>query len=156
MGPGCPRLFPTGQRFGDRRAGSWGPVHRDLVLPFHRTRCSVPDVFRILCDGAIARELPGGGNVQDGFARPSFFVRVQFTQARVSFAIAFQVSQVKVVVALAQDGIQDRLEYAGLVPAEVVLGDEVERGSCLGVILVMPLRIVKTATISDFLRTEPE
>ncbi len=39
---------------------------------------------------------------------------------------------------------------------EVVAGDQVECGSRLGVVLVMPVRAVPAATVDDLLRGEPE
>ena len=43
----------------------------------HRTRLHVPDVRRVLGDGAIAGELSGAGHVQDRLARPSLRILVQ-------------------------------------------------------------------------------
>src|SRR5689334_1486119 len=37
---------------------------------WHRARPRVPDAGRVFGDGAIARELPGAGHVQDGLASP--------------------------------------------------------------------------------------
>src|SRR5215472_17421418 len=51
-----------------------------LILLWHRTGLRVPNLGGILGDRAIAGELPGTGDVEDGFARPLMLVGVQFGQ----------------------------------------------------------------------------
>src|SRR5207245_2837829 len=46
----------------------------------HGARLCIPDVGRILGDGAITGELPGTGDIQDRLTRPSRQVGVQFDQ----------------------------------------------------------------------------
>ena len=57
-------------------------------------------------------------------------------------AVALQVRQVHVVIALAEQRIENGREDAGLVRAEMVAGDEVERRARFGLMIVMPLRRV--------------
>src|SRR5262249_36198357 len=47
----------------------------------HRARLGVPDLGRVLGDGAIAREEARGGDVGDGLSRPRLLVRVELEEA---------------------------------------------------------------------------
>ena len=71
-------------------------------------------------------------------------------------AVTHEIGKVQVVVALSQQDVDDRLEHAGLVTAEVVAGDEVERSTRLDVVVVVPLRVVIAAAVGDLLRGQPE
>src|SRR6185437_17098374 len=70
-----------------------------------------------------------------------------FAQALVCLTVAFEVREMQVVVAEAQQRVQDRIKDAGLIATETVARDEIERGAGLGVMVVMPLRIVKAASL---------
>jgi hypothetical protein len=61
-----------------------------------------------------------------------------------------------VVVAVFQQRVVQQGEGAALVATEIVAADQVERGSCLDVVLVVPMRVVPSATVDDLLRGEPE
>src|SRR5262245_58076377 len=49
----------------------------------NRARLRVPDVGRVLGDGAVTGELSRAGHVQDGLARPGVRVGIQIDQAPV-------------------------------------------------------------------------
>ena len=55
-------------------------------MPFPSTNgalLSVPDLSRVLADGAVAREFSGPGRIGDGFARPLFRVGAIVAPSRV-------------------------------------------------------------------------
>src|SRR5215813_15361054 len=56
----------------------------------HRARLRVPDLGRVLGDGAVAREEAGGGDVGDGLPRPSLLVRVQIEEATIGLEVGAQ------------------------------------------------------------------
>src|SRR3954464_10766415 len=86
----------------------------------HRAWPGVPDVGRVLGDGAVAGELAGGGDVQNRLARPRVGSSVQLAQPTVGLEVGPQVRQVQVAVAVGHEHVAERLEDSRLVGAEVV------------------------------------
>ncbi len=66
-------------------------LHRAKLVT-HRAQLHMPNVFRVLGDRAVARELAGSGNVQNGFARPSRFTAVRLAQALMRLCVTGEVS----------------------------------------------------------------
>src|SRR5215467_1717821 len=108
--PRCPLVPKLTNWFGSSRSGrrskysrsSWTgsisisfgaglPASGDMVIgqssSWYRTRLGVPDLGSILGDRTIARELPGTGDIEDGFARPLMFVGVQNGQPAIRLEI---------------------------------------------------------------------
>src|SRR6516165_3806563 len=71
----------------------------------YRTGLGVPDLGSILGNRAIARELPGTGDIEDGFARPLMLVGVQFGQFVICLEIGVEVRQMHVVIASGQQHV---------------------------------------------------
>src|SRR5688572_27458031 len=92
----------------------------------HLARLGAPDVPRVIGDGPVAREAPRRRDVEHGLAGPVLLVRIQLAQPRVRLAVAPEVGKVQVMVAPADEDFEYGPEHAGLVPAEVVTGNEVE------------------------------
>src|SRR5215472_6159883 len=122
----------------------------------HRTRGCIPDLGGILGNRAVTRKFAGAGNIQDGLARPSVDVGVQLSQPVVRLQVGFQVCQVHVVVSVGQQRIPYRSEDAGLVAAEIIGKDQIQRGPGLRLVVVMPLRIVPTTAPFHLIRRQPE
>jgi hypothetical protein len=111
----------------------------------HRARLRLPNLGGILGDRVVAGEFPGARHVQGGFARPSVLIGVQRGQPLVRLDIGFKVGQVHVMISVRQERIPRRSKDAGLVAAEMVGEDQVQRGAGLGLVVVTPVRIVPAA-----------
>ena len=61
-----------------------------------------------------------------------------------------------VVVTMCQKRVAQRFEDAGFVAAEVVRKDQVQRRSCLRLVLIVPVWVVPAAAIRDLLRGQTE
>ena len=61
-----------------------------------------------------------------------------------------------VVVAVRQQRVAQRREDAGLVAAEVVGEDQVQRGAGLRLVVVVPVRVVPAAAVGDLLGGQAE
>ena len=116
----------------------------------------VPDVGRVLGDGAVAGELARAGHIQDGLARPGVRVGIQLDQPLVRLQVGLQVRQVHVVVAVRQQRVAQRREDARLIAAEVVGEDQVQRRARLRLVLVVPVRVVPAAAVGHLLRRQAE
>src|SRR5262245_32205433 len=103
----------------------------------HRARLDVTDVRGVFGDRPIARELSRRGHIEDDLAGPGVRRRVQLAELLVRFDERREVRQVHVVVAVREQRVDDRPEDAGLVAAEVVAADQVERRTCLRFVLIM-------------------
>src|SRR5262245_10802660 len=104
----------------------------------NRARLHIPNIGRVLCDRAVARELPGASYIQDCLARPSIRVSIEVAELAVSLEIGREVRQVHVVVPTCQQRVLQRCEDTRFIPTEVIGKDEVERGACLRLVLVVP------------------
>src|SRR5215475_7072537 len=76
----------------------------------HRARLRVPDLGRVLGDGAVAREEARCGDVGDDLPCPRSRVCVELEKPTVRLEIRAQVCQMPVVVALVEEGVPQRLE----------------------------------------------
>ena len=72
-------------------------------------------------------------------------VGVQLGQPVVRLEIGFEVRQVHVVVAVGQQRVAQRSKDAGLVAAEIIGEDQVQRGPGFGLVVIMPVRIIPAA-----------
>ena len=61
-----------------------------------------------------------------------------------------------VVVAVVQQRTEERREDAGFVSAEMIAGDQVQRRARFRLVLVVPVRIIPTATSLDLFRGQAE
>ena len=91
----------------------------------------MPDLARVLCDGPIARELPGAGHVYDGLARPFRLVGVQGEQASICLEVRGEVRQVHVAVRTRQEGLPQGLAVTGAIPGTPAARSGVEPGAML-------------------------
>src|SRR5436309_14837947 len=82
---------------------------------WHRARLGVPDLGRVLGDGAIAGELARPGDVEDGLACPPLLVRVELEEPPVGLQVGAQVGQVHIMVAAGEQRVAQGPEGAGLV-----------------------------------------
>src|SRR5262249_14988337 len=122
----------------------------------HRARLHVPDLRGILRNRSVTRELPGMGDVEDGLSRPFFRVRVQSANLGVRLAVCREVGQVHVVVTAGEQRVPDGGEDAGLMTAEVVGTNEVQGAARLGLVVVVPARIVPAARLGNLQGVEAE
>src|SRR5499425_651034 len=141
----------TGRFVAPPRGGGSPPPRLE-----HRARLRVPDLGRVLGDGAIAREEARGGDVGDGFSRPRLLIRVELEEATVRLEVGAQIGEVHVVVAAGEQRVPHRLEDLRLVAAEVVGEEKVQCGARLVVVVVVPVGIVPGAVRRHLLRGEPE
>src|ERR1051326_5525700 len=93
----------------------------------HRARFDVPDVPGALGNRPVAREPPRRRDVENRLARPLRLIPIHLAESLVRRAVALEIGEVQVVVAFSKQDVENRLEHAGLVPAEVIGGDEIER-----------------------------
>jgi hypothetical protein len=63
-----------------------------------------------------------------------------------------EVGQMPVVVAVLQQRIEDGREDAGFVSAKMIAGNQVERGACFRLVVVVPARIIPAVTALDLFR----
>src|SRR5690349_11979950 len=122
----------------------------------HWARRRIPDVGGILSDRSIAREFARTGDIHNRLPRPAVAVRVKRAQGLVRLQIRLQISQMHVVVTVLEQGVVQRRKNALLVLAEIVARYEVQGGPGLGLVLVVPIRIVPAAALIDLLRAQPE
>jgi len=73
-----------------------------------------------------------------------------------SLRVTGEVGQMPVVVTVLQQRIEDGREDAGFVSVEMIAGNQVERGARFRLVLVMPARIIPTATALDLFRSQAE
>src|ERR1035441_769741 len=104
----------------------------------YRTWFRLPNLSRILGDGAVARKLAAAGDIQDCFLRPFGWMRIQRPEPVLRFAIRCQIGQVQVEVATCQKHIAQRVENPRFAPIEVPGKDKVE--CCLGFRLILVVR----------------
>src|SRR3954451_6831681 len=116
----------------------------------------IPDLGRVLRDGAVAGELAGAGDVHDDLASPLIRVAIQLKQPLVRLKVGRKVRQVHVVVAAGQQGLAQRLEDTRLETAEVVGEDQVERRTGLMLVVVVPVRAVPASAAGHLLRRQAE
>ena len=74
------------------------------------------------------------------------------TQPLVGFEIGLEVRQVHIVVAVGQQRVAQRRKHAGLIAAEVVGEDQIQRGAGLRLIVVVPVRVVPAAAARHLFR----
>src|SRR4051812_4481468 len=86
----------------------------------HRAWFHIPDLGRVLRDGAVAGKPAGAGNVEDDRAGPPVRGGVQIEQPLVRIKVGRQVRQMHVMVAARQQGLAQRLEDTRLIAAEMV------------------------------------
>src|SRR6266404_873438 len=122
------RRNELGWTLGLRSLGNW-------------TRLDFPDFRRVLGNGAVAGELPGAGDIQNGLACPGVGVAIQVAQPLVRFEIRFQICQVQVVVPVLEESIEQWSKDAWLLGTEVVRGNKVQGLAGLGFVFVVPSRI---------------
>src|SRR3954453_1164760 len=115
-----------------------------------------PDRSGILRDRAIARELPGPCDVEDGLAAPPLTILVEFGYARLRRGVGGEVGQVHVVVAPVEQHLPDRPVPPRLPPAEMAREDQVEGPSGLVVVLVVPAGVVPPPRVGDLLGGQAE
>jgi hypothetical protein len=65
-----------------------------------RTRLRVPDLSRVLSNGAVARKFPGAGDIQNRPVRPSIRVRIELAEPLIRIGIGPEIRQMHVVVAV--------------------------------------------------------
>src|SRR5580700_5327928 len=116
----------------------------------------LPNLACVFRNRAIARKLPGAGDVQDCFLRPSAGFGIERAEPFLCLAIRGQICQVYIMIALSQKRIAQGSEYSWLIAAEVIRENEVERSSNLRLILIVPMRVVPGAARLDLLHREPE
>ena len=78
------------------------------------------------------------------------------TSSLVRLEIGLQIRQVHVVVALRQQRVAQRSEDAGLVAAEMIGEDQVQRGAGLRLVVVVPVRVVPAAAAGHLLGGQAE
>src|SRR5215469_13988114 len=74
----------------------------------YRAGLGIPDVGGILGDRTIARELPGTGDIEDGFARPLMLVGVQFGQPVIRLEIGVEIREMHEMITSSQQDVVQR------------------------------------------------
>ena len=77
-------------------------------------------------------------------------------QPPVRLEIGPEIRQMHVVVAVGQQGVAQWLEHAGLVAAEVVREDQIQRRMGFGLVVIVPLGVVPAAAAGHLLRRQSE
>ena len=113
-------------------------------------------MFGVFGNGPVAGEPAGRGDVQDHLACPRRLVGIQFPQPLMGPSVTGEVGQMPVVVAVLQQRIEDGREDAGFVSAEMIAGNQVERGARFRLVLVVPARMIPAATSLDLFRSQAE
>ncbi len=112
-----------------------------------------------LAYSAIVRSLenrPEAATVRMAFANQSAGSAQVFATRRLSLRVGGKVGQMPVAVAARQQRFAERLEDAGLVPAEVIPEDQVERLARLRVFAIAPERVVHVPLGRDLVGGQPE
>src|ERR1700692_4567104 len=89
----------------------------------------LPNLACVFRNRAIARKLPGAGDVQYCFLRPCAGLGIERAEPILCVAIRDQVRQMHIVIALGQKRIAQGSEYSWFVAAEVVRENQVQSGS---------------------------
>src|ERR1700683_4996972 len=121
-----------------------------------RTGLHAPNVPRIFPDRTVARELAGTRNVENDLLRPFVRLAVEVAEPSVGLKIGGQIGQMHERVAVGQEGATQRLEDPGLIRAEVVGEDQIERLPGFRLIFIMPIGAVPRAAVGDFLGSKAE
>src|SRR5215468_10712253 len=128
------------------------------IAPFLRywTWFYLPDVARVFSNGAVARKLSGARNVQNRFPGPLGRICIERADRFLCPAIRRQVRQMHVVVAVRQEGIAQRSENSWFVPAEIVGEDKIQCCSRFVLVLIVPMRVIRTTAVLDLVHREAE
>src|SRR5260370_25201532 len=121
-----------------------------------RTWLCIPDRRGVLGDRTVAGEPARAGHIQDGLAGPTFSVTVELDKLLIGGEIRLQVREMPVIVAAIQQCIAQRREDTGFGAAEIVGEDQIQRGTGLRLVFVMPARVVPGATAGDLLGGQAE
>src|SRR5215813_3653799 len=121
----------------------------------NRARLDLPNLFGVLGNGTIARELPRAGHVQDCLARPRVRVGVELAEAAIRLEIRSQIGEVQIVV-VGQQGIAQRRKDAWLTAAEVIGENQIQCVPDFRLIVVVPARAVPGASALDLFRGQAE
>ena len=78
-----------------------------LLFLFRPDALEVPDAFRILADGAIAREFADARDVENCFLGPAQAVSVERRNLLVRPQIRFQIGEVKIAFTMRQEALGD-------------------------------------------------
>src|SRR5260370_35261172 len=114
----------------------------------------LPNLACVFRNRAIARKLPGAGDVQNCFLRPCAGFGIERTEPFLCLAIRGQVRQVHVVIALGQKRIAQGSEYSWFVAAEVVRENQAQSGSRLRLLFIIPLSIEACAAGLSLLQSD--
>ena len=120
-----------------------------VFILFGQKWFGVPNLPGILGNGAVAGEPARCGNVQNHLACPCRLVGIQFPQPLMGLGVTGEVGQMPVVVAVLHQRIEDGREDAGFVLAEMIAGNQVERGARLRFVVIVPARMIPAATALD-------
>ena len=99
---------------------------------------------------AIVRSLenfPELATFRMAFSRPCVRIGIQLRKSLVGLKVGRQIRQVHIEVPMGQEHVAQRIEDAGLVPAEVVGEDQIQRRPRLRFVFVVPVRVVPAAAV---------
>src|SRR5215472_1348357 len=147
----APELRPLGATYAP--GGGW---LRWIVILKYGAWFRLPDFSCVLANGAVARELPGAGDVQDGFSYPLGAIGIKIPEPILRLNVRGEVCQVHVMIAIGEQSIANWSKGSRLVMAEVIRKDKVQRGSRLGFVLIVPMRVVPGLTILNLFYGETE
>src|SRR5438067_13080435 len=82
----------------------------------------VPDLLRILADGAVAGEDAGASGVQHGLADPFVAIAVVAIDLLVNVDVAAQISEMQIALIVRHERIVDAAEEAGLAGRKDIVG----------------------------------
>jgi hypothetical protein len=95
------------------------------------------------------------GNIQNRFPRPADRVRVELAQASIRLELRLQIGEMHVVIAVRQQSIA-RLENTRLIAAKVIGKNQVQRSAGFRLVLIVPVRVVRTTAAGYLFRRETE
>src|SRR5262249_2673046 len=82
-----------------RAARSAAGQPRRFAILRHRTRRGLPNLSRVLSDGAVAGETTGARHVDDRLSGPAIGIRIQGSHPSLRLDVGLEVRQMHIVVA---------------------------------------------------------
>src|SRR3974377_249569 len=149
---GSPSL-PVCRRAARLRLGL-SQVQRTVFLRY-RTWFDLPDFAGILSNRSVAGKFSRAGHIEDCFACPFALIFIQLAYSFLCPAIRGEVRQVHVVVAV-QKGVSQGGENSRLTTAKMIGTNQIHCCSRLGLILIVPARVVPVAAVFDLLHTKAQ
>ncbi len=137
--------FGRWQRFPVGFDGRDHTAHRSFNgASFALKRPNVPDVARVLQNGAVAGKLADAGNIQDCLAPPGFLIQILPIDQLLRLHVGREVGDMEIAVAAMDQFVEDPAEQAVLVRAEAVGGQSVHHLAHRRIAIVTLARVIRS------------